>query len=120
MSSDTDPVPTAKPLPRPDEPDRDDRASVGCDAVVPETDESGRDDDDPSPASSASRDGSGVARCGTCGAAIGPRAYRLSRIVTDGTETTATHYCSKTCFPDESTLEREESSRRSRDWSYCR
>ncbi|RQG98993.1 hypothetical protein [Natrarchaeobius oligotrophus] len=117
MSSDTDPAPTAEPVQRPDESGRDDRVALEHDATVTEAGGSNRRDAGPS---ALERDALGVDRCATCKTAIGPRAYRISRVVRTGTETAETHYCSEPCLPDEPALERERSSDRPRDWSYCR
>lgn len=87
-------------------------------------------DEDATEDASGGEDGTGAPspasdRCDTCGETIGPRAYRLSRVVEDGLVTQATHYCSEECFPDESTRSKRgdadsEDGASPRDWSYCR
>ncbi|ARS88861.1 hypothetical protein [Natrarchaeobaculum aegyptiacum] len=37
-------------------------------------------------------------RCATCNEYIGPRAYRLSRVIDTAVATLEIHYCSETCF----------------------
>ncbi|WP_049927745.1 DUF7576 family protein [Halopiger goleimassiliensis] len=59
-------------------------------------------------------------RCETCGARIGPREYRLSRIVRTDRTTVETHYCSEACFPDDNRPTSAENEDGPRDWSYCR
>ena len=62
-----------------------------------------------------------VDRCASCGTAIGPREYRISRVIEDGDATLETHYCSDACFPDERRRRTDRSEADGpRDWSYCR
>lgn len=69
-------------------------------------------------------------RCSACGAGIGPREYRISRVVEQGPDapTLEIHYCSEACLsadaPDPEPESRSEStsdrSNSPQDWSYCR
>ena len=77
-------------------------------------------------------------RCAACGTTIGPREYRISRVVEQGPDasTLEAHYCSEACLtddeggrPEPGSSSRSESESKStssngrsepRDWSYCR